>query len=413
MNIKFYTAKPWQVAVHRCLRDHPSDCIITVKAMRQVGKSAMVEQILLAAALSTPGCTSIVLHPTQKQGRKMFKEVVTAFYTSHAESLIASANATFLTLTLANKSEILFLSAEQGEALRGYTVTRGGVFVIDEGAYVSDAIYSICQPFTQVHRAPTIIVSTPRFKTGFFYRYYERGLQGDKNIYVFDWCKYDTSDMLNAQQVENYRMTMSTQKFRSEVLGEWLELQGSVFGNFAEVLSNTYDGSDKNVYVGIDWGTGTGNDYHALVAFNSQKQMVALDYFNQAEPLAAVDQLADKIKGLDPVRVLVEQNSIGQTYYNLLKQALQRRGWKGEVATFNTSNDSKNKIIERLQVLIQNKDIRMFNDPELVSELSTYEMQRTPTGRITYNAQSGYHDDIVMAAAIALEAMTASSYVVL
>ena len=181
--ISFYTAKPWQRDVHRCLRDHPKDATIAVKAMRQVGKSAMIEQILLCAAMSTPGCTSVVLHPTLKQGRKMFKSVVKAFYRPGAQNLIAGANGTDLILTFANRSEVIFLSAEQGEALRSYTVTAGGVFVIDEAAYISDEIYNICQPYTQVHHTPTVMVSTPRFKTGFFYNTF---VMGGKNVYAFD-----------------------------------------------------------------------------------------------------------------------------------------------------------------------------------------------------------------------------------
>ncbi len=408
--ISFYTAKPWQRDVHRCLRDHPKDATIAVKAMRQVGKSAMIEQILLCAAMSTPGCTSVVLHPTLKQGRKMFKSVVKAFYRPGAQNLIAGANGTDLILTFANRSEVIFLSAEQGEALRSYTVTAGGVFVIDEAAYISDEIYNICQPYTQVHHTPTVMVSTPRFKTGFFYNTF---VMGGNNVYAFDWTTYDVRDMLSDAQREMYRKTMTSQKYRSEVLGEWLDLMGSVFGDFGKILSNAYDGEDHDIFVGIDWGTGTGNDYHALVAMNSKRQMVALDYFNDVEPVAAVERLADKIVGLKPVRVQVEANSIGTTYHSLLVNALRAKGWTGEVVLFNTTNDSKNEIIERLQVMIQNEEVRLFNDPELVSELSTYEQQRTPSGRITYNAENGYHDDIVMALAIALDAMTVSEYVVL
>lgn len=411
--LSFYNAKPWQRDVHRCLRDHPTDATIAVKAMRQVGKSAMVEQILLCAAMQTPGCTSIVLHPTLKQGRKMYKNVIKAFTSSEARKLLAGANGTDLIVTFFNGSEVLFLSAEQGEALRSYTVTKGGVFVVDEAAYISDEIFNICQPYTQVHHTPTVMVSTPRFKTGFFYNAFILGQQKRANSYAFDWSGYDVSDMLTEAVREKYRLTMTSQKYRSEVLGQWLEMEGSVFGNYGGVLNNAYDGEDKDIYVGIDWGTGTGNDYHVMAAFNSKKQMVALDYFNDLDPIAAVERLAERIVKLNPVRVVVESNSIGTTYYALLKNALQAKGWNKEVVLFTTTNDTKNEIIERLQVMIQNKEVQLFNDPELVSELSTYEQQRTPSGRITYNAQSGYHDDIVMAIAIALDGMKVSEYVVL
>ena len=58
-----------------------------------------------------------------------------------------------------------------------------------------------------------------------------------------------------------------------------------------------------------------------------------------------------------------------------------------------------------LQVAIQNSEIQLFNDLELVTELTQYECKPSPTGKPTYNAAKGYHDDILMSIMLALYAM--------
>jgi Mrp family chromosome partitioning ATPase len=50
--------------------------------------------------------------------------------------------------------------------LRGYTVD---FLIIDEAAFISDEIFDIVLPMTNVKQAPIVIVSTPRFRTGKFY----------------------------------------------------------------------------------------------------------------------------------------------------------------------------------------------------------------------------------------------------
>jgi len=58
------------------------------------------------------------------------------------------------------------------------------------------------------------MISTPRFKTGEFYETYLRGLNGEKDIYVYDFNNYDTSKFLNSDRLEYYRKTIPAIKFQ-------------------------------------------------------------------------------------------------------------------------------------------------------------------------------------------------------
>jgi hypothetical protein len=63
------------------------------------------------------------------------------------------------------------------------------------------------------------------------------------------------------------------------------------------------------------------------------------------------------------------------------------------------------QAIEALALALECGDIRILNDPVLVSELVGYQAERLPSGLMRYAAASGQHDDCVMALAIAWSAV--------
>ena len=147
--------------------------------------------------------------------------------------VITSANATLLTMEFCNGSECLFKSADQRENLRGFTVTKNGICVLDEASFIPDEIFETIYPITNANKAPLFVISTPQFRTGEFYKLYERGMNGVPGITSFDWSTgYDMSEMISPEKLAYYRDTMTEMKFRSEILGEFLDDQSYVFGNF-------------------------------------------------------------------------------------------------------------------------------------------------------------------------------------
>ena len=105
-----------------------------------------------------------------------------------------------------------------------------------------------------MYRAPMLIVSTPMFKNGFFYRYYEIGLSKSKEIKSFDWNDYDTSVFLSAEQLENYRQIIPKSQFRTEYLGLFADDNAGVFSGYKEcIIPRGINTTYKQLYVGIDF----------------------------------------------------------------------------------------------------------------------------------------------------------------
>lgn len=411
--VQIYTPMDYQMAVHNGLAAHWAGTIHVSKAVRQCGKSLMAENILLKCSLEHANQTSILISPTLSQSRKIFKEITRAI--SRAP-FFTSSNGTDLEITFVNGSQILLKSAEQGDNLRGYTVTRHGILIIDEAAYIRDDIFFTVTPYVNANNAPILLLSTPRFRAGFFYDFYNDGMAGKPGVYSYDFTRYK-NPFLTSERLELYRRKMSVNLFRADYLGEWMETTSDIFGDFARVLSNTATNSGDNV-AGIDWGVGKNaknndSDSTALSIMNRQKQQIALFHWNDIDATTTIQNIIDKLRAFDVRQLIVESNSIGSVYLDLLRKEINRQHVNCVVRPFNTSNDTKRAIIEALQVAIQNGDVQLMDDPELKIQFSAYRMEKTPTGKITYNASPGYHDDIVIATALTLRALKTANYHVL
>lgn len=399
-----FTTKPtpWQLDVLNGIKDHPLNSIHVVKSARQLGKTSMLEMLLLKTALTNQDSISIAISPTLTQSIKLYKEILKPVM---GTQLLKSQNGQRLSITFFNGAEILFKSGEQKDALRGFNVKNGGILVLDEAAYLSDDVFYLVQPFTNVSKAPIILTSTPLYKLGFFYDHYNLGLIGEKGIYSYDWTdsKYDTSEFLSQEVLERIRKQVPLSTFQTDYLGQFLDLQSGVFGDFSSCFSQvTAHGLEE--FIGIDWASNNGNDFTSICVVNSEKQITELVYFNDLDSTQTINRIIEVVKSHKPKRILVEQNSIGSVYFDLLKKAIQREHITTVLSPFVTTNDSKYELVSDLQVSLTNKEVQLIKDDELIKELMHYQTKPSPTGKPTFNAENGFHDDLIMSLMLALRA---------
>ena len=400
-NLKLF---PWQSQVTTELKTHWYGYTHVVKSKRQCGKSVMLESIILGTAINREKTCSIFLSPTLEQARKVFNEVKkvvkpTKLYSKH--------NDLQLMLMLRNCSTIFFKSAEQKDALRGYTVT--GIYVVDEAAFINDEVFFETLAWVNVSQAPVIICSTPKHKTGFFYKYYMLGFENGNNIISYNWSEFDTSALLPPEKLEEYQKNVPSNQFKTEFLGEFLDNEGGVFGDFGHIINNNYE-VNRNCYMGIDWGSGQGQDETAIAIFNSERQMIGLYHFSDKDETQTINYIISLIKQYQPLKVQVEINSIGAIFYGLLDKAIKAERLPVMLLKFTTTNDSKERLINNFQVAIQNHTVQILDNPTLRTEMDMYEMKVTNNNKRTYNAASGYHDDCIIAMLLAFNCITTGQY---
>ena len=390
MEIRFPRLQPWQQDVYDQVSvSYKDGKIFVVKSKRQVGKSILAAILLIVFAVKYK-CVSVVIEPTQAQSRRLFKQISDMMVET---GLIKSANSQLLTMEFSNGSEILFKSAEQRDALRGFTVS--GLLVIDEGAYIPNDIYEILYACTDANNAPILVISTPLFCSGEFYELYMRGLNGDERVMSFNWSEYDTSIFLPYEKLEYYRNTVSPLKFKSEYLGEFIAEGSYLFG---DINKNIMSVEGKPVYAGIDWGAGNDGDYTVIVFMDDDGGVVDIYAMKDKGPVEQIEIIARMINDMPSLKnICVEINSIGAVYYDNLKSKTRKH-----IRTFNTSNESKRRIIENLIEAFQTDKITIPDDEELKKELQHYCIEKTAKG-YTYNGADGVHDDYVIALALAYD----------
>lgn len=372
--------KPWQRDGFDYLsKQKNSGRTLVVKAKRQVGKSWLATSLLLDyASLNT---VSAVIEPTIAQSRRMFKQIVKAV---GRLGIIESANASTLEITFTNGSEILFKSAQQGDALRGFTVT--GILIIDEMAFIEDETIDILMPLVDANNACILMISTPLFSSG---RFYEEYISEGLNKLVLDWNKYDTSEFLSATKLEEYRRRLSPNKFKSEYLGQFITENGLLFNNLQNCIGEAK--SEDLLYIGIDFATGSGSDYTSIAGINQDGEQVFIERIKDVPPIKQVEWLANIINKYKVAKILAEKNSLGAVYIDMLKRKI-----KVPITNWVTTNKSKKDLVTTLQLALENKQITILEDEKMLDELRKYQAEvNLKTNTVSYNASVGNDDDVI------------------
>jgi len=150
--------------------------------------------------------------------------------------------------------------------------------------------------------------------------------------------------------------------------------------------------------MGVDWGRH--EDFTVLAVLEIGRsdepyRLAAVERFSKVNwgwQRGRIKALAERWRVTD---VLAETNAMGEP--NI--EALQEEGVP--VKGFTMTAKSKPPLIEALVKVIEDGEMKLLNDPVLISELETYEYQQTEYGRVKYGAPPGLHDDTVIALALA------------
>lgn len=361
--------------------------VAVIKSVRQSGKSFLCQMLLIAMSFQHKGISAI-FEPTLSQARNQFKQICSFF---EGSDLIKNANASLLEIEFVNGSQILFKSTEQSN--RGFTVTN--VLILDECAYLKDdEIYTIL-PMVNAHNAPIVIASTPFIAEGYYYEMFNKGLEGNARVKSFDWStNKEVERFLTPERKAFYKQTMSRAKYQTEVLGQFLNDEGLLFQNLSNCVGQYAAGN--YAYIGIDFGTGSEADYTVISAFNERGEQFLLERVNNLAPMKQVDWLSSIINELSKTtkirQILAEENSIGKVYIDALRAKINI-----QITNWTTSNSSKQDLVTKMQIALENEYVHLLQDEALLNEMRRYEAEVNPkTKKISYNGK-GANDDMVIA----------------
>ena len=379
---------------------------LCIKSPRQCGKTILLENLLLRQSVNYDNTTSILIEPSWSQSKRVMSQILKA---TKGIPIIESSSFQDMIINFNNGSEIIFLSGSQDiDNIRGNTVSKNGVLIFDECAFIKDDVIYKCLPFCNANNAKKLAVSTPLFKEGYFWDTYKNAVEKVKNYNLVDFNNYDLSTLLSDEQKDEYKSMMPYLIYLTEIEGEFIDAYSTLFGDINSIIDDSYKLQHTDI-LGIDWGAGVGKDYTALCGYNNFRNMTYCNGFNDISPTEQIDEIVKIIRQLGPRTVVVEWNSIGGVYYDMLKKALQNNHINVSLKKFETTNDTKRKIIENFVALVQKHDTTILDNPILKLQMSAYEIEPTKTGKITYNGANGTHDDFVIASSLALNELSTST----
>jgi hypothetical protein len=306
--------------------------------------------------------------------------------------------------------QVVYRSLDNPDNARGFTIDGA---VIDEvGDVKASAWYEVLRPTLIDTNGWAWMIGTPRGRN-WFWREHRGALDRDDSAC---WqvptlgCEVAEAGLVRRphpmenpdipfSEVENLYNTLPLAIFKQEILAEFIEGEGAVFRNLAACLGAPLDAKPDDheghyVVMGVDWGKH--QDFTAIsVGCADCKIELARDRFNQIDyafQRGRLRVLADKWQ---PGVILAESNAMGEP----IIEELQREGLP--VQGFQTTASSKPPLIENLALAFERAEWQLQADPVWTAELEAYERTvSATTGRSSYGAPEGGHDDTVMARAL-------------
>lgn len=392
------TATRSQIACIKVQRPHPAQKEIldaeqrfnVVSCGRRFGKTRMALIRSLKPVLS--GSPVAYFAPTYKMLKDFWREAVELYKPAIIES--STSEHRFSTV---NGGSFSMWSLDSADTVRG---RKYALALIDEAAMVADlenAWNKVIRPTLTDYEGGADFYSTPK-GLNFFHTLYTRGIDD-----AFpEWKSFHfptlSNPFIKAAEVNAAEEELPEMVFKQEYLAEFIQGEGAVFRNIA---ANLYRGTetpkkhkDHSLVAGVDWGQV--NDFTVIsIGCETCKKEVYLDRFNQIDWHFQRERLATALSQWKVRNALVEVNSIGGPNF----EELLRTGVN--VMPFQTTAQTKGPLILSLALTFEKSEMKFLDVPIATRELEAYEANRSEvTGRIAYNAPSGFHDDTIIARAL-------------
>lgn len=324
---------------------------------------------------------------------------------------IADFNLSRMVATLPNGSRIFYRSLDDPDNARGYTLTGVG---IDECADIKpEAWYEVLRPTLIDTKGWSWAIGTPKGRNWFFIEHTAAQSRDESTSWQAPTvgCRIENGELIRAPhplenpfvefaEIKNLWLTMPERTFRQEILAEFIEGEGAVFRNIPACMNapktTPAAHAGHRIVAGCDWAK-----QHDYTTFSfgclDCKQEVDRDRFNKIDYAFQVERLQALCKQWQPSAIQTELNSIGQPVF----EQLQRLGLP--VVGFETTASTKPPLIENLALALERAEWQFQQDVIWTAELEAYERKvSTVTGRSSYSAPDGVHDDTVMARALML-----------
>lgn len=345
---------------------------IVVMCGRRFGKSELSQILGITEALK--GGSVAYVTPTYGLAQVFFERLT--------KTLPFKNNISKLKIYCPNEGSIEFFTGERLDNLRG---RKFHLVIIDEAAFISDledGWNNSIRPTLTDYEGRAVFLSTPRGKN-FFYSLFMK--QGENDWQSFKFSTYDNPH-INPREIDEARIQLPEVVFEQEYMANPSENSANPFGNAFIKRCVKPISAQPIVCYGIDLAKSV--DYTVIIGLDKNGNVAYFDRFQMDW-----HNTKETIKRLPPAPIVVDSTGVGDPILeDLLREGVNIEGLK-------FTSQSKQQLMEGLASAIQQGRIG-FPEGVIVDELDVFEYQFTAHG-VRYSAPSGFHDDTVMALALA------------
>lgn len=341
---------------------------------RRFGKSELSQSEIVSEAIK--GNTVAYITPTYALARSFFDKLITKIpFQNNKQDLL---------IKFPNGGSVEFFTGERMDNLRG---RKFHLAVIDEASYIpnlEEGWNNSIRPTLTDYKGKALFLSTPKGRN-FFYSLYLKGFNNDEGWQSFKFTTYD-NPYIDKGEIDEAKKQLPSIVFEQEYLANPSENSYNPFG-YSFIRQCTYSiSNDIPVCYGIDLAKSI--DYTVIIGMDKNGSVCYFERFQKDWK-----QTKDIIKNLSKVPIMIDSTGVGDP----ITEDLQRDGMN--VYGFKFSSTSKQQLMEGLSNAIQQRKIT-FPEGTITNELESFEMIYTNTG-VRYTAPVGFHDDCVMALALA------------
>ena len=346
---------------------------------RRFGKSLISQTISIEYALYNKKVAYVT--PTYQLGKIFFKEILNILPQN-----ICKKNEQDLLIETITGGSIRFFTGENLDAMRGQ---KFHLVIIDEASFIPNlegGWNNSIRPTLTDYKGKAIFLSTPRGKN-FFYNLFLRG--GTSDWASFKFTTYD-NPFIDPKEIDDAKRHLPMAVFEQEYMANPMENAANPFGSQFIDLCVRHLSNKPPIFFGIDLAKSV--DYTVIIGLDEDGNT---SYFERYQK--DWTQTQQHILTLpNDATICIDSTGVGDSVVEALQPNFSA------MYAIKFTSQSKQQMMVRLVNIIQSGGIG-YPDGIIKDELGIIEYQYSHTG-VKYSAPSGFHDDTVMALALAVMA---------
>ncbi len=373
---------------------------LALRSGRQVGKSLIIAKKAGNFAIENRKKVIMVIASTERQAHLLFEKILSHIVIRNKSMIkVGKDRPTKSKLQLKNGSVIHCLpTGDSGYGIRGYTIN---LLIADEAAFIPEEVWAAVTPMLATTGGDIILLSTPWGKEGYFARCFQddrythihissEKVMAERPISV-DWTIHQRESA--KAHLEHERETMTTKQYTQEYLGEFVDDLMQFFPDaiIMQCISESRRKTilkDREYYLGVDIAR-LGKDQSTFEIFERNG-----DILTQIENIITTKTLTTMTtrtilsldRDYDFKAIFVDDGGIGVGVFDQLLEDHQTRkkvvGVNNLRRAIDREDNRKKKLLKEdlynnLLRLMEQKKIRLLDDPEIFQSLKSVQYEYT------------------------------------